>query len=528
MMALGAEAEDSPFLLLLEPRPLASCWEGIEALWEEEGLKVQRASKPPLPSGWAQALGILLGEDALLWREEWPSLMRWVEQGGRMLLWRVEDRRAPPELGLQWSDREERQVEFPSQPHPLIRGWQGQRLSGTLPLAQDVVQPKGTGGWRVLAQTSSGAALVVRSQGRGELAVAQWGVGFLQRFDLRKQWARNVMEWLQVSPSSFSPPPLPLWLSRLLEGLMEIPPPRWPANGEGSLLMMGLLEAGETLGRSQAREYVAAWLLHHQGRLRSLDLEVACLAAPAVRLGRLTQQPQWNAYPQRVWEWLWDTAPKAYNAALFSEGRHLSLATLYPLPAWLAEWGATRKDPVPLRFAAWQLSVHLTHLLHPETGWLRHAWDADARRAWGELWGQGNARALLGLVETLRWLPPKEGEGLREQAQRLQEALLRAQRPSGAWPLLLDDPQGPEDFLTTALLAAALERSPAPPEGALERAFQWISGHLRSDGRAPSVFPSLPPGYRERYLRASPRPSPAGDGALLLFLASRWQRLRPR
>ena len=236
-------------------------------------------------------------------------------------------------------------------------------------------------------------------------------------------------------------------------------------------------------------------------------------------------------YPKRVGEWLLDNAPRAYNAGLFFEGRNLALNTLYPLIPALAEWGEMANDPVLTRFAVWQLQVHFSHLFDPATGFLRHAWNADEKRRWGECWAQGNAFALLSVAETLHWLPSasREARSLREQWWQLLETVLSAQRDSGAWGLLLDDPRSPDDFLATALFLTALEVYPWEgaetfPREATERGFHWLQQQVGATGHAPPVFPSLSAGYRERYLRLAPRLSPAGDGALLGLLAERWRR----
>ena len=150
-------------------------------------------------------------------------------------------------------------------------------------------------------------------------------------------------------------------------------------------------------------------------------------------------------------------------------------------------------------------------------------------------WGRGNGFALMGLSETLTYLPEEHParERILGMCQKLLDALLKLQQPSGMFPNVLDSPGSYQEFTTTCMFGYAvasglrlgwLDISFIEP---LRLAWQGVSERIDDEGHIVDACAStgVQPGIRE-YLD---RPAVFGlddrSGGMALWFAVELERL---
>jgi unsaturated rhamnogalacturonyl hydrolase len=188
------------------------------------------------------------------------------------------------------------------------------------------------------------------------------------------------------------------------------------------------------------------------------------------------------------------------------------------------------------RLALHNILSQIDLLYDPSTGLLHHFWMERTRTRNGVLWGRGNCWGLLGLVETLEYIPAEDEETqpLREVLRGIvaKMALLRA--PEGGWHTVLD---GPESYVEASIsafmvhvLARAIQRNWIKAElycPLLESAMSFVLDHVRANGMLDGVSYETFPSTRAEHYRRMPRGAmvPWGQGPLLTALWA-YTRLR--
>jgi len=170
-------------------------------------------------------------------------------------------------------------------------------------------------------------------------------------------------------------------------------------------------------------------------------------------------------------------------------------------------------------------------LYDPNDRLFHHFWIESAGTRNGVAWGRGNGWGLLGVVETLEYLPPDQLaltcliEVLRAVAERLSDL----QDPGGGWHTVLNDA---ESYIETSIaafavdvFARAIERSWLQPEiyfPVIKSAMDFLLCHVRSDGLLEGVSYETFPSTRVEHYRRMPRGGmvPWGQGPLLTALNS--------
>jgi len=126
-------------------------------------------------------------------------------------------------------------------------------------------------------------------------------------------------------------------------------------------------------------------------------------------------------------------------------------------PPFFAHLGALAGDSALVDLAAEQALAYV-ELLQDESGLFWHFWLEKTRRRYGYGWGRGQGWALLGLVDTLRYLPKYHAAEppLRAALERLAAALAATQQPDGSWSAVAGGPASGAETSTAAFAAAGL------------------------------------------------------------------------
>jgi len=161
-----------------------------------------------------------------------------------------------------------------------------------------------------------------------------------------------------------------------------------------------------------------------------------------------------------------------------------------------------------------------------DTGLLFHGFEKHCGRN-GQLWARGNGWALMGLVETLKFLPPTHADYL-ELQQRLHTlcaALARAQHGEGLWhTLVLREETYLESTLATMAAVALREAFSARILRASEfgemerRARSAALQRVSPDGTLSLVSDATPVGEIKMYASRPFGVFPWGQGPLLLLI----------
>jgi rhamnogalacturonyl hydrolase YesR len=177
-----------------------------------------------------------------------------------------------------------------------------------------------------------------------------------------------------------------------------------------------------------------------------------------------------------------------------------------------------------------QILAYSTLLVDPETGLFYHQYDRTTGRTNGAFWGRGNGWALLGLLKTLRLLPPDHAgyAPILALYRALAEALAARQNPDGTWPTVLDQPATYAEASLPAMFGWGLAQGvrhgllPDTTKPVIGRAWRAVESRL-ADGLLPGVSIATPPGNTAHYDRiVTGTGYPWGQGpALLLYLTRR-------
>ncbi len=241
---------------------------------------------------------------------------------------------------------------------------------------------------------------------------------------------------------------------------------RWPfrmwAFGE-AVALRGLLAASAATGNPEWRGFVYALLRTYAGRGagKSPDEHVA----PGAELLIAYQNTGEEIFLQAA-------RSLAELHASFPQNRHGARMHRPDLAGWrrqiwvdcidaeapfLARLGAVTGENRYFHQAADELLAYARLLQDRDTGLFYHGHE-EACGINGQLWARGNGWALMGLTETLAFLPhdfPARPE-LTAILQRLCIGLLNTQDPNGLWHTLLLDPDSPLESTLAAMVAFAL------------------------------------------------------------------------
>jgi unsaturated rhamnogalacturonyl hydrolase len=181
------------------------------------------------------------------------------------------------------------------------------------------------------------------------------------------------------------------------------------------------------------------------------------------------------------------------------------------------------------RLALANICSQIDLLYDPQEELLHHFWMERTKARNGVLWGRGNGWGLLGLVETLEYLPADdpEGQALGNVLRKILARMARLQDPQGGWHTVLNDPTSYIEPSIAAFMVHVLSRSiehgwvdadsfyPVLESAMSSMLASVLPGGLL-DGVSYETFPST----RAEHYRHMPRGAmvPWGQGPLLAAL----------
>jgi unsaturated rhamnogalacturonyl hydrolase len=150
-----------------------------------------------------------------------------------------------------------------------------------------------------------------------------------------------------------------------------------------------------------------------------------------------------------------ESLPADDAALLRDPGAGVFVDCLHFDPPLFTHLGALTDDRRLIDLGAEQL-LAATSLLQDESGFFWHFWLEKTRQRYGYAWSRGQCWALLGLLDTLEYLPVAHPSrsAIVSSLQRLARALADSQDETGGWPAVArDGGSGPESS-TAAFVAA--------------------------------------------------------------------------
>jgi unsaturated rhamnogalacturonyl hydrolase len=315
---------------------------------------------------------------------------------------------------------------------------------------------------------------------------------------------------------------------------------RWPfrkwAFGE-AIALEGLLEAAQVAGRSAYRDRVEA--MCRETLVRGVGTSAEDHLAPAavfLDLYSLTRDADWLA-ATRALVALHEQLPRTFQGALLVRAHQ---------PGWAWQIWVDSMDllgPLYARFAvasgepqwlerAIELMLAYAHHLQQENGLFMHGYDVHAGPN-GHLWARGQGWALLGMADVLRVCAAQAAvnlpgaQELRERCMQLVSALLRTQRASGLWTIVVDHPETYEETTLGAMFVRAIDTLshagfplPAGTDKVQEKAIAAVRRHVDVNGALGLVSSATPVGQLSTYATRPLGVFPWGQGALLLMECS--------
>jgi unsaturated rhamnogalacturonyl hydrolase len=195
-------------------------------------------------------------------------------------------------------------------------------------------------------------------------------------------------------------------------------------------------------------------------------------------------------------------------------------------PPFLAKLGSVTSEGRYFDQSAGEALAYCRSLQDEETGLLFHGFEEYCGRN-GQIWARGNGWAVMGLVETLKYLPREHGDyqEIQQRLHTLCQALTKYQHTEGLWhTLVLQDETYLESTLAT-MVAFALRESFAASIlheaefGEMERrARSAVLQRVSADGALSLVSDATPIGEIKMYASRPFGEFPWGQGSLLLMI----------
>ena len=197
----------------------------------------------------------------------------------------------------------------------------------------------------------------------------------------------------------------------------------------------------------------------------------------------------------------------------------------------------TTREEQYRRLALNNIRSQIDLLYDPASELLHHFWMERTRKRNGVLWGRGNCWGLLGLVETMEYLPTDDPEvrPLHEVLRKIVARMAGLQDPGGGWHTVLDDANSYIETSIAAFMVHVLSRTiekgwiePDFYNPVVESALSFVLEHVQPDGLLEGVSYETFPSTRADHYRRMPRGGivPWGQGPLLtaLWTYTRLQR----
>jgi unsaturated rhamnogalacturonyl hydrolase len=311
---------------------------------------------------------------------------------------------------------------------------------------------------------------------------------------------------------------------------------RWPfrvwAFGE-AVALRGLLAASRATGDREplgfVRALLRAWVSRGAGR--SPEEHVAP-GAELLSLHALDGDEAWLD-AARALARLYTSTPIGPHGVRYLRPdlpgwrRQIWVDSMDGAPPFLAHLARVTGDDALARDAVRELIGYARLLQDDRSGLLVHGFEEQCGTN-GQHWARGNGWAVMGLVETLAWVPPATphaGE-LRQRLVVLLDALARHQHASGLWPTVLDHPETPLETTLAAMTVCAIDRARTADllsdddrhRVMRDRARAAVLDQVSPEGALGLVSDATPIGELRMYATRPFGIFPWGQGPLLLML----------
>jgi unsaturated rhamnogalacturonyl hydrolase len=311
---------------------------------------------------------------------------------------------------------------------------------------------------------------------------------------------------------------------------------RWPfrvwAFGE-AVALRGLLAASRATGDGEPLGFVRALLRTWVGRGvgRSAEEHVAP-GAELLQLHALDGDAAWLD-AARALAPLYTSTPIGPNGVRYLRPdlpgwrRQIWVDSIDGGPPFLARLARVTGEEPHAHEAAHALLGYARLLQDERSGLFVHGFEESCGTN-GQHWARGNGWAVMGLVETLAWLPRETAQAgeLRQRLLALVAGLAARQHASGLWSTVLDRPETPLETTLAAMTVCALDRASEagvlasdPYRSMRDRAHAAVLEHVSAAGELGLVSDATPIGELRMYATRPFGIFPWGQGPLLLMLS---------
>lgn len=308
----------------------------------------------------------------------------------------------------------------------------------------------------------------------------------------------------------------------------------WPfrmwAFGE-SVALRGLLAASRATGDREPLGFVRALLRSYVGRGvgRSPEEHVAP-GTELLLLHALDRDDAWLDAARALAN-LYSSAPMGPHGVRYRRPdlpgwrRQIWVDSMNGAPPFLTRLARVTGDESYATEAVRELIGYTRLLQHERSGLLVHGSEETCGTN-GQYWARGNGWAVLGLIETLTFLPHGTpfADELRQRLDALLDGLAARQRASGLWPTVLDRPETPIESSLAAMTVCAIDlgRSAAllgERYGPMrDRARTAVLERVSPEGELALVSDATPIGDLQMYVTRPFGIFPWGQGPLLMML----------
>ena len=231
-----------------------------------------------------------------------------------------------------------------------------------------------------------------------------------------------------------------------------------------AIAMDGLLDAREYVGDLAAEQHVLRFLAKCPGTAPTW-VDYLTPAGALLRAAHMNERPDFVDAARNLAVFLTEKVPRTadglhlFRPELPAYRHSVWIDSLYHVPSFLACLANMTGEENWRTECAHFVESHVAALRSPKGPLLAHSLDTGARVQKGYGWGRGQGWALLGLVDTLAFLPDGAARGnIAKHFSNLAAALLPLQDQSGFWRTLAYDPEAYLEASTAAMIGAAFSK----------------------------------------------------------------------
>jgi unsaturated rhamnogalacturonyl hydrolase len=256
----------------------------------------------------------------------------------------------------------------------------------------------------------------------------------------------------------------------------------------------GLLDASEYGDDAAAGEHALRFLAKSPGTVPTW-VDYLTPAGALLRAVQIHERPGFVDAARNLAVFFAEKVPRApdglhlFRPELPAYRHSVWIDSLYHIPSFLASLANVTGEENWRAECAHFVESHVAALRSSKGPLLAHSFDTGARVQKGYGWGRGQGWALLGLIDTIAFLPRGGArDNITAHFTKLAAAILPLQDQSGFWRTLAHDPEAYLEASTAAMIGAAFSKGCRlgllGPEyaAASERAWRAMLSRLDQDG----------------------------------------------